>query len=281
MVTTFLRPASPPSSDAPVATNVALHERLKDRFTLPVGIATGYELECHALLEPGDRLRSVERIADIGDERDTRFGRGRDWVIEVVSSITDGPRAGALACVERWRMTGYDPARIDPAISGSTSRSSASHSDDDVPIGEVHRRSFPASREMIVAGAVANRVWASAHHDDAAAIAAGLPGIILDTSSWVAITSVHAAAATGGDPRIGSVDLQMRRPVLVDDVVELEGTVVADTIDHADVRWAIVEVTARVRDRIGAVAIIRLAVASADRTDVWSLAGERWRPASP
>ena len=274
MVTTFLRPPVPPAADAPIATNVALHERLKSSFGLPVGIATGYELECHVLLEPEDRLHSVERVAEIGAERDTRFGRGRDWVIEVASSIVGGRRSGRMACIERWRMTGYDPARM-PERSGASAPTVASH---EITADDAHRSTIEVTRESILEGATANRVWAPAHHHDDAARAAGLPGIILDTSSWVAITSAHAGATIGGDPRLGSVDLTMRRPVLAGDTVELEGVLVADAVDGADVRWATVLVTARVRELTAATAEVRLAAAVADGTEVWSLTGERWIP---
>lgn len=173
-------------------------------------------------------------------------------------------------------MTGYDPARM-PERSSAGAPTVGS---DAITADDAHRSTIGVTRESIVEGATANRVWAPAHHHDAAARAAGLPGIILDTSSWVAITSAHAAATIGGEPRLGSVDLQMRRPVLAGDTVELEGVLVADAVDGADVRWGTVAVTARVGERIAATAEVRLAVVVADGTDVWSLTGERWIPAA-
>ena len=279
MVTTFLRPPAPPAPGAPAATNVALHERLKEALGLPVGIATGYELEALALVGEGDRLVSVERIAEVGPERDTRVGRGRDWVIEVVSSFADGPSAGARVCVERWRMTGYDPSRAGGSAGTSASSppdpAAAGHALEGIP---PMRATIVVDRDFIVDAATANRVWASAHHDDDAASAAGLPGIIVDTSTWVALAARSAAVWLGGDPRVGAVSLSMRRPVVAGDEVELHGEVLADAVDDHDVRWMTVGVTALVRGRTVAVADVRLAVATADGADVWSLAGERWQP---
>lgn len=276
MVTTFLRPPTAPAPGQPLATNVALHERLKESLGLPVGIATSYELEAHALVRPGDRLVSVERIADVGPERDTRFGRGRDWSIEVASSFAEGRRAGELVCVERWHMTGYDPARI---AATDQARGPTNATDDGVDDATEGRHTvLTATRDVIVGGATANRVWAAAHHDDGAAAAAGLPGIILDTSTWVAIAARDAVGSVGGEPRVGSVDLSMRRPVLVDDVLDLHAVLIGDAVDAHDVRWATVRVTGRVRGRVCAQADVRLAVATADGVDVWGLAGERWDP---
>lgn len=288
MVTTFLRPPVAPASGASAATNVALHERLKDALGLPVGIATGYELEARALVGAGDRLVSVERIAEVGPVRDTRFGRGRDWEIEVVSSFATGPCAGEPVCIERWRMTGYDPARVavasgaDPSSEASSSTAASSiaptlHPESDGDAAPM-RSSILVDRGLIVDGATANRVWATAHHDDDAALAAGLPGIIVDTSTWVALAARSAAHWLGGDPRVGSVSLSMRRPVVAGDEVGLHGEVVAEVVDERDVRWIEVRVVAVVRGRTVAVADVRLAVATAEGADVWTLAGERWRP---
>lgn len=275
MVTTFLRPAEPPPAGAPVATNVMLHERLKSELELPVGIAVGYELECHATIGIGVRMRSVERIAEVGDERDTRLGRGRDWTIEVVSSIDGGRRDGEVVCVERWRMFGYDPARAGGSDGSSPRPVVAGSAGDDER--EWHA-SLLATREAIVRGAIACRVWAPAHHDDDAARAAGLPGILLDTSSWVALMARHARGGIGDRPRIGAVDLSMRRPVLTDDTIEFVGRIVAESIDDVDVRWTTVAVDASVDGREVASALVRFAVATADGTDVWNLTGDRWRP---
>lgn len=274
MVTTFLRPPVPSAPGEPIATNVALHERLKAALGLPVGIATGYELRVHAVVGEGGRLVSVERIAEVGPERDSRFGRGRDWVIEVVSSVAEGPRTGERVCVERWRMTGYDPARA-VAADRSAAAAPATRAPDDV--GSM-RATVSVDRDFIVGGATANRVWATAHHDDAAATAAGLPGIIVDTSTWVALAARSAAVWVGGDPRVGAVSLSMRRPVVAGDEVELHGEVLADVVDERDVRWLTVGVTALVRGRTAAVADVHLAVATADGSGVWDLAGDRWRP---
>lgn len=276
MVTTFLRPPAVPAPDGSVATNVALHERLKESLHLPVGIATGYELESRALVGEGDRLVSVERIAEVGPERDTRVGRGRDWIIEVTSSVASGPRAGLVVCVERWRMTGYDPALV-PASTAASVPSAPTVLDEGEHAGPL-RSTITVDRSFIIDGATANRVWAGAHHDERAAAAAGLPGIIVDTSTWVALAARSAATWLGGDPRVGAVALTMRRPVVAGDEVELVGEVTADLVDAHDVRWIALRVTAIVRGRTVAVADVRLAVATADGTDVWALVGERWEP---
>jgi hypothetical protein len=265
MTAVFGRPVVAPIDGS---TQLGLHDRLKEQLGLPIGIAVGYELECHALLHDGDRLSSVERIASVGDLRDTKFGPGRDWVVEVVSA--NG--AGDLVGIERWSMLGYDPSQFV--------RSTQAHSTtaliDDEP--SQWSASVEVTRDFVVEGATVDRVWAAGHHDDVAAKAAGLPGIILDTSTWVSLAATHGARWIGGDPRPGRVSLSMTRPVSVDDVVDLAGYLVGDVVDERGVRWVSVEIVGRVRGRVATGALVRFAVATADGADVWTLRSDRWLP---
>lgn len=265
MTAVFGRPVVAPIDGS---TQLGLHDRLKEQLGLPVGIAVGYELECHAPLHDDDRLSSVERIASVGDLRDTKFGPGRDWVVEVVSANT----AGDLVGIERWSMLGYDPSR--PAIP-APARVADPATDVETPDRSA---TIEVTRELVVGGATVNRVWAAGHHDDVAAKAAGLPGIILDTSTWVALAAGHAARWIGGDPRLGRISLSMRGSVSPGDVVELSGNLVGDVVDDHDVRWVSIDVLGRVRGRVVADAVVRLAVATVDGTDVWTLRPDLWLP---
>jgi hypothetical protein len=275
MLTSFARPVAPPSPGEFAPAGVVLHDRLKEELGLPIGIAIGYELECHALLHEGDRLHAVERIATVGPLRDTRFGPGRDWVIEVATANDVGDLVG----MERWSMLGYrvldePPTRPSGPVAPGISVGAVAE------VAPDFAKQFMATRESIVTGATVNRVWAAAHHDDDAARAAGLPGIILDTSSWVSMFGRAAADWLGGDPRPGSVSLSMRRPVLADDIVELVGTIVADLVDSNNVRWIGIDIVAAVSGRVVSSAGVRLAVATVEGADVWSLGPDRWFPSA-
>lgn len=274
MLATFGRPLVDPGDGS---TQLELHDRLKAELSLPVAIAVGYELECHAMVGEDDRLHSVERISSVGELRRTRFGPGRDWVIEVASVN----RSGDLVCIERWSMLGYDPeAPSPPATPGASGASSASTPTSMDEATSSWTSTIAVSHDLVIGGATVNRVWARGHHEDAAAVAAGLPGIIVDTSTWVSLTAIHAAQWLGGDARPGSIALTMKRPVVVGDVIELSGDIVGDVVDGVGVRWITVDVVGRVRDRIVVTAVVRLAVITADGTDVWTLDADRWHPAS-
>jgi hypothetical protein len=273
MLATFARPDSSPAPSEIAPAGVALHDRLKAELALPIGIAVGYELECHAFLREGDRLHAVERIATVGPVRDTRFGPGRDWVIEVATANDVGDLVG----MERWSMLGYRVPDEPPIRSAAPV---ATGDDVDAEVAPDFAEQFVATREFILIGATVNRVWAAAHHDDDAARAAGLPGIILDTSSWVSMFGRVAADWLGGDPRPGSVSLSMRRPVLVDDIVELSGMIAADVVDSNNVRWIGIDIVAAVGGRVVSSATVRLAVATVEGADVWSLGPDRWFPSA-
>lgn len=211
MYTTFVRPSAPPAPGDEAPTGVVLHDQLKTLLNLPVAIAVGYEIELTGMLRIGDQLISTERVSDLGPERPTKFGPGRDWVIEVSSSTTAGQPVG----VERYRMLGYRPGQAGESppmrSPGAESRTWTWTDTEDV------------SAETIRASAAANHVWAPAHHHREAAQRAGLPDIILDTSSQVAMMAGAAQRRRPHD-RVVGVDLAMRRPILPGVSVTLSGS---------------------------------------------------------
>ena len=179
----------------------------------------------------GDQLLSEERIAELGPERSTKFGPGRDWVIEVATS-TD---AGALVGVEKFRMLGYRPGEAS-AVTPRTAQE---------PMSFTWTEDFTVSTDSIRRDAAANHVWAPAHHHTEAAQKAGLADIILDTSSQVARL---ASAAQQHRPaeRIVSVELAMKRSILPGATVTMGGiedgrtTIVSAVVDGREVSRATV-----------------------------------------
>ena len=238
--TTFVRPVAPPASGAAAPTGVVLHDEVKRVLDLPVAIAVGYELELQGPARVGDVLRSEERVATIGAERETRFGPGREWVIEVATSSAAGPVG-----IERFRMLGYRPG-----ASSSSSTPATGRGDEEVAVSWTDRLSL--GRDDIIRLATANRVWAAAHHRRDEAIAFGLPDIILDTSSHVALWA-GAAQRRRPDRPIASVELEMRRPILPDVAVDVVG------IDHVDEVEIDVEVVASVDGRVASRASVHFA----------------------
>ena len=210
MYTTFVRPSAPPVPGTEAPTGVVLHDQLKSLLNLPVAIAVGYELELIGELRVGEQLLSTERISALGPERPTKFGPGRDWVIEVSSSTMTGQPVG----VERYRMLGYRPDRsVDTPPAGSPTPESQTW---------IWTETNEMSAEAIRTAAAANHVWAPAHHHREAAQRAGLPDIILDTSSQVAMMA-GAAQRRRPHRRVIGVDLTMKRPILPQATVTLSG----------------------------------------------------------
>lgn len=222
MFTTFVRPPLPPAPGEAAPTGVVLHDELKALLDLPVAIAVGYELEISGEVRVGDQLVSVERIAELADERATKFGPGRDWVIEVVTSTLDGAPVG----VEKFRMLGYRPGQ-----SGDAPPRTAQE-----PVSFGWTEEFTVTAESIRREAAANHVWAGAHHHTEAAEKAGLSDIILDTSSQVARLA-GAAQHQRPTERITGINLAMKRPILPGATVMLGGaetdrtTIVAAVVD--------------------------------------------------
>jgi hypothetical protein len=222
MYTTFARPPAPPAAGEAAPTGLALHDQMKALLDLPVAIAVGYELELSGVVHLGDQLVSAERIADLGDERVTKFGPGRDWVIEVATSTV----GGALVGVEKFRMLGYRPGD-----SGATPPRTAQDSP-----SFAWTEAFNVTAESIRLEAAANHVWAGAHHHTEAAQKAGLADIILDTSSQVARLA-GAAQRHRPTERITGINLAMKRPILPGATVTLGGvetdrsTIVSAVVD--------------------------------------------------
>jgi hypothetical protein len=222
MFTTFVRPALPPAPGEAAPTGLVLHDELKALLDLPVAIAVGYELEITGAVRVGDVLVSVERIAQLGDERATKFGPGRDWVIEVATSTVEG----ALVGVEKFRMLGYRPGD-----SGATPPRTAQDSP-----SFAWTEAFNVTAESIRLEAAANHVWAGAHHHTEAAQKAGLADIILDTSSQVARLA-GAAQRRRPTERITGINLAMKRSILPGATVTLGGV----ETDHSTIVSAVVD----------------------------------------
>jgi acyl dehydratase len=103
MLSVWMRPlAWHPDRDKP-RMPLQLHFDLKEAFDLPEGVVAENEMTFHAPLRPGDRVRVSESVREIGEERTTKLGTGRKWIIDV----TYTNQRGELAGVETYRMFGY------------------------------------------------------------------------------------------------------------------------------------------------------------------------------
>jgi uncharacterized protein len=60
-----------------------VHFDLKDRFGLPEAVMTDNTIVFHEPVRPGDRLSTRQVLRSVSEEKTTRLGTGRFWVIDV------------------------------------------------------------------------------------------------------------------------------------------------------------------------------------------------------
>ena len=88
-----------------------VHFDLKSRFDLPEAVMTDNTMIFHAPVRIGDRLETRQVLRSVSEEKTTRLGTGRFWVIDV--EYTN--QLGVLVGVESYTGFGYRR----PAESGS------------------------------------------------------------------------------------------------------------------------------------------------------------------
>ncbi len=107
MVSVWFRPHhwSPGRTEAGLALQV--HFDLKALFDLPEAVMTDNTIEFHTPVRVGDVLRTHQVLRSISDEKTTKLGTGRFWVIDVVYGNQDGE----LVAVESYTGFGYRRSR--------------------------------------------------------------------------------------------------------------------------------------------------------------------------
>jgi acyl dehydratase len=80
-----------------------IHFDLKERFGLPEAVMTDNTLVFHEPARPGDRLSTRQVLRSVSDEKATKLGTGRFWVIDVEYRN----QRGELVGVESYTGFGY------------------------------------------------------------------------------------------------------------------------------------------------------------------------------
>lgn len=83
----------------------------------------------------------------------------------------------------------------------------------------------PITTTMVVGGAIASRDFTPVHHDKAAAQAAGLPDIIMNTMTTNCFVSRFVTDWTGPDAVIKSISLKLGAPNHPGDTMKMTGSV--------------------------------------------------------
>ena len=92
-----------------------MHFDLKAALGLPEAVMTDDTIEFHTPVRMGDVLRTHQVLRSVSDEKTTKLGTGRFWVIDVVYANQDGE----LVAVESY--TGFGYRRGEAAARTSTS----------------------------------------------------------------------------------------------------------------------------------------------------------------
>ncbi|MFN8026650.1 MAG: MaoC family dehydratase N-terminal domain-containing protein [Acidimicrobiia bacterium] len=94
-------PWEPERTEAAVP--LRLHFELKARFGYPEAIMSDNVATYYEPVRPGDALTSEQRLVSVSEEKTTRLGTGRFWVIDVEYRN----QRDDLVAVERWTAFGY------------------------------------------------------------------------------------------------------------------------------------------------------------------------------
>jgi acyl dehydratase len=106
MVSVWFRPHNWAPGRTEVALPLQVHFDLKAFFDLPEAVMTDNTIEFHTPVRIGDVLRTHQVLRSISEEKTTKLGTGRFWVIDVVYANQEGE----LVAVESYTGFGYKRA---------------------------------------------------------------------------------------------------------------------------------------------------------------------------
>jgi acyl dehydratase len=83
MLSVWFRPHHWAPGRTTVAQPLQVHFDLKERFGLPEAVMSDNTITFHEPVRPGDRITSRQVLRSVSEEKTTRLGTGRFWVIDV------------------------------------------------------------------------------------------------------------------------------------------------------------------------------------------------------
>ena len=107
MVSVWFRPHHWAPGRTEGALPLQVHFDLKELFGLPEAVMTDNTIVFHEPVRPGDRLRTHQVLESVSEEKTTKLGTGRFWVIEVVYRN----QRDQLVAVESYTGFGYRRGR--------------------------------------------------------------------------------------------------------------------------------------------------------------------------
>ena len=103
MVSVWFRPHHWAPGRSTQALPLQVHFDLKEGLGLPEAVMSDNTIVFHEPVRPGDRLRTHQVLRSVSEEKTTRLGTGRFWVIDVAYHN----QRGDLVAVESYTGFGY------------------------------------------------------------------------------------------------------------------------------------------------------------------------------
>ena len=103
MISTWFRPHHWAPGRTEQKLPLQIHFDLKEQLGLPEAVMSDNSIVFHEPVRPGDLLSTRQILRSVSDEKTTKLGTGRFWVIDVEYFN----QKGELAAVESWTGFGY------------------------------------------------------------------------------------------------------------------------------------------------------------------------------
>lgn len=304
MLSVWFRPHHwAPGRDRPLLP-LQVHFDLKERLGLPEAVMTDNTIVFHEPVRLGDLLRTRQVLRSVSEEKTTKLGTGRFWVIDVEYEN----QSGHLVGVESYTGFGYRrpgsgrapaasagsddarPARVRDPEAASSSRSNRAQGggspvDRALLLAEVAEGdrlpclSYDVTATTVVLGALASRDWRPMHHDkDFAVNRNGTKDIFLNTPNQAAWFERFVTDWTGPYGRLGTMRFRMRGSVFPGDTMHFDAVVDEVGVDEAGCGWVGIDVTLSVADEVKTSCDARVAVPVDESDNPWTRRGGDWKP---
>ncbi len=250
MVSVWFRPHHWAPDRSTPGLPLQIHFDLKEGLDLPEAVMSDNTIIFHEPVRPGDRLVTRQILRSVSDEKTTKLGTGRFWVIDVEYRN----QRGELVAVESYTGFGYRRAEA-AAIRGDGSRIMSGATitkrlHDTVSVGDVlPELSYPVTATTVVLGALAARDWRPMHHDkDFAVNRNGTRDIFVNTPNLASWFERFITDWTGPYGRLQRVTFRMLGSIFPGDTMVFRGTVTDTGVDDTGCGWVAIDISVSVDD---------------------------------
>ncbi|HUC35836.1 MAG TPA: MaoC family dehydratase N-terminal domain-containing protein [Acidimicrobiales bacterium] len=281
-----------------------VHFDLKERLGLPEAVMTDNSIVFGEPVRPGDLLSTRQLLRSVSEEKTTRLGTGRFWVIDVEYENQEGELAG----VESYTGFGYrrsarrpdtEPDRTAPPANSTRAHNEGAGAGGDAAevawrgeriepalfLAEVAEGDrlpsllYDVSATTVVLGALASRDWRPMHHDrDFAQKRNGTRDIFLNTPNQAAWFERFVTDWTGPHGRLGRMRFRMHGSVFPGDTMSLDAVVDEVGVDEVGCGWVGLDMTMSVGGELRTSCDARVAVPVGEDDNPWRRRADEWKP---